>query len=65
MGTEGLSWTASDWESERIEAMKPYLTTYEIMRYRVLPRKMQPVARRLNTVRRVLGLGRIRRLWSN
>jgi glycosyltransferase involved in cell wall biosynthesis len=64
MGTEGLSWTDSDWESERIEAMQPYLTKYEILRYRVLPHRMQPVARRLNSIRRVLGLGRIRRLWS-
>jgi glycosyltransferase involved in cell wall biosynthesis len=64
MGTEGASWTASDWESERIDAMKPYLSKYEILRYRVLPYKMQPVARRLNSIRRFLRLGRIRRLWS-
>lgn len=64
MGTQGVSWTASDWESERIEAMKPYLTTYEILRYRVWPRRMQPVVRGLNSIRRFLGLGRIRRLWS-
>jgi len=64
MGTEGLSWTSADWESERIDAMRPYFTRYEILRYRVLPHKMQPVARTLYSIRGFLYLGRIRRLWG-
>ncbi len=63
MGTQGLSWTSTDWESERIEAMRAYFTTYEILRYRVWPRRMQPLAERLYSIRRFLHLGRIRRLW--
>jgi glycosyltransferase involved in cell wall biosynthesis len=64
MGTQGLSWTASDWENERVEAMEGYLTKYEILRYRVWPRKLQPVTRTLGRIRRFLHLGRIRRLWG-
>jgi glycosyltransferase involved in cell wall biosynthesis len=41
MGTQGLSWTSSDWESERVEAMRAYFTTWEIQRYRVWPQRMQ------------------------
>jgi glycosyltransferase involved in cell wall biosynthesis len=64
MGTHGLSWTTTEWESERIEAMEAYLTKYEILRYRVWPRKLEPVARVLSRIRRFLHLRRIRRLWT-
>lgn len=63
MGTQGLSWTSTDWESERIEAMRAYFTTYEMLRYRVWPRRMQPLAKKLYSIRRFLHLGRVRRLW--
>jgi glycosyltransferase involved in cell wall biosynthesis len=63
MGTQGLSWSTSDWERERIQAMKPYLTTFEILRYRVWPRRMQPIATKLYGIRSFLRLGRVRRLW--
>jgi len=63
MGTQGLSWSTSDWERERIQAMKPYLTTYEILRYRVWPRRMQSLATKLYSIRRFLHVGRVRRLW--
>jgi glycosyltransferase involved in cell wall biosynthesis len=58
MGTEGLSWTSAEWESERIDAMRPYFTWYEMLRYRILPHNMEPVARTLYNIRRFLYLGR-------
>jgi glycosyltransferase len=36
MGTGGLSWTTT-WEHERLAVMRQYFTTYEILRYRVVP----------------------------
>ena len=62
MGTQGLSWTTPDWESERIEAMKPYFSTYEILRYRVWPRRTQRTRKALSRVRHYLRLGRIRHI---
>ena len=59
MGTQGLSWTTPDWERERIEAMKPYFSTYEILRYRVWPRRTQRARKALSRVRHYLRLGRI------
>jgi glycosyltransferase involved in cell wall biosynthesis len=56
MGTQGLSWTSQDWESERIEAMRSYFTTYEILRYRVWPRRIARLKKALRTV--LDGLGR-------
>jgi len=50
MGTQGLSWTSKDWESERIEAMRSYFTTYEILRYRVWPRHIERARKALRTV---------------
>ena len=37
MGTEGQSWTNSDWEKERIDVMKKHFGFHEIMKYRILP----------------------------
>jgi len=51
MGTRGLSWTAKDWEDERIRAMRAYFTTWEILRYRVWPRRIQRARKALRTVR--------------
>jgi len=51
MGTQGLSWSNTDWESERIEAMRSYFTAYEILRYRVWPRRVQRARKVLRTVR--------------
>jgi glycosyltransferase involved in cell wall biosynthesis len=51
MGTRGLSWTSTDWERERIQAMRAYFTTWEILRYRVWPRRMQRAKKVLRRVR--------------
>jgi glycosyltransferase involved in cell wall biosynthesis len=51
MGTQGLSWTSTDWESERIKAMRAYFTTWEIRRYRVWPRRIQRAIEAVHRVR--------------
>ena len=54
MGTQGLSWTSADWEDERIQAMRAYFTTWEILRYRVWPRRLQRAIDALSRVRHSL-----------
>jgi hypothetical protein len=54
MGTRGLSWTSADWESERIQAVRAYFTTWEIQRYRVWPRRIQRATGMLYRVRHFL-----------
>ena len=39
MATQGVSWT-NDFETERMEVMKRYLSNYEIYKYRVIPMKL-------------------------
>jgi glycosyltransferase involved in cell wall biosynthesis len=48
MGTQGLSWTSTDWENERIQAMRAYFTTWEIQRYRVWPRRIHRALKALS-----------------
>ena len=40
MSTSGLSWS-TDFEKERIRAMKKYYTFWEILRWRIIPHKFQ------------------------
>jgi glycosyltransferase involved in cell wall biosynthesis len=54
MGTRGLSWTSTNWESERIQAMRAYFTTWEILRYRVWPRRIQRAREALSRIRHSL-----------
>jgi len=54
MGTQGLSWTSTEWETERIHAMRAYFTTWEILRYRVWPRRIQRTMDALHRVRHSL-----------
>ena len=54
MGTRGLSWTSTHWESERIQAMRAYFTTWEILRYRVWPRRIQRAREALSRLRHSL-----------
>jgi len=48
MATEGLSWTTTDWEKERIDVMKGYFGFYEILRYRILPMKKKAIRKAIN-----------------
>jgi len=58
MGTKGLSWTTTDWEKERVEVMKDYFTSYEILRHRTLPMKKLAMKRAMNTLRDSVALGK-------
>ncbi len=41
VSTQGLSSTTTGWEAERIKVMKNYFNYYEILRYRVIPRRLR------------------------
>ena len=43
MSTQGLSWT-TDYEKERIQAMKQYFNNYEIFKYRVMPQRIKDIS---------------------